>query len=96
MTNKQARLMLKMDLNKPFTKEELTSKYRKLIKECHPDMHASADEKSIEFYNKKATLLNEAFAVLKSSLNNTDFINRKSTVLSMMKSRFENCKDSTL
>lgn len=96
MTNKQARLMLKMDLNKPFTKEELTSKYRKLIKECHPDMHSSEDEKSIEFYNKKATLLNEAFAVLKSSLNNTDFINRKSTVLSMMKSRFENCKDSTL
>lgn len=96
MTNKQARLMLKMDLNKPFTIEELTSKYRKLIKECHPDMHISEDEKRIEFYNKKAALLNEAYSVLKSSLNNTDFINRKSSVLSEMKSRFENCKDSTL
>lgn len=96
MTNKQARLMLKMDLNKPFTIEELTAKYRKLIKECHPDMHISEDKKSIEFYNKKSTLLNEAYAVLKSSLNNTDFINRKNAVLSKMKSRFENCKDSIL
>ncbi len=96
MTNMQARIMLKIDINRPFTMEELMSKYRRLVKLYHPDMHAAEDEKNMKIYNKNTALINEAYNVLKASLNNTDFINRKNTVLNSIKSRFENCNDSTL
>lgn len=101
MTNKQAKLVLGIDINKSFTIEELTKRYRNLMKKNHPDMHANESEKAISTYNRKCSLINEAYEKLKSSLEDTkcddyEFIHLKEQAINEIKSIFENCSDSVL
>ena len=68
MTKKQAMLILGIDINRPLNLNEITSKYRKLMMIYHPDKHVNEEEKRISAYNRKCSMLNEAYDVLKSSL----------------------------
>lgn len=101
MTKKQAMLILGIDINRPLNLNEITSKYRKLMMIYHPDKHVNEEEKRICAYNRKCSMLNEAYDVLKSSLEfeaekDNEFIFMKNKTLNEIKSRFENCSDSIL
>lgn len=101
MTKKQAMLILGIDINSTFTLEELTKRYRELMKENHPDMHASENDKTIEVFNSRCSLFNEAYRTLKLNLDETksrdqEFLFMKSKALNEMKSKFENCSDTAL
>ena len=101
MTKKQAMLILGIDINRPLNLNEITTKYRKLMMIYHPDKHVNEEEKRICAYNRKCSMLNEAYDVLKSSLEfeaekDNEFIFMKNKTLNEIKSRFENCSDSIL
>lgn len=101
MTTKQAKLILGININGSFTLEELTRRYRELMKMNHPDMHASENEKTIARFNEKCSLFNEAYSVLKSYLEDTEsrdqeFIFMKAKAINEIRSIFEECSDTAL
>lgn len=73
MSIKEAKKILGFDSNSVLTIDMITKRYRKLMKEYHPDKHMNDKVEKIDEYNDKTILLNEAYQFLK---DNFDKVNK--------------------
>ena len=111
MSIANARIILGFDLDTILTIEMITKRYRELIKQYHPDKHASSSEIELKEYNQKTIDINNAYDYLKQHIDrvnkttkSNDFDMGDDVILFMNKARamsnlrkyFESASDSKL
>lgn len=111
MSIANARIILGFDLNTILTIEMITKRYRELIKQYHPDKHASSSEIELKEYNQKTIDINNAYDYLKQHIDKVNkttksndfdmgddviFFMNKARAMSNLRKYFESASDSKL
>lgn len=111
MSIANARIILGFDLDTILTIEMITKRYRKLIKQYHPDKHASSSEIELKEYNQKTIDINNAYDYLKQHIDRVNittksndfdmgddviFFMNKARAMSNLRKYFESASDSKL
>lgn len=111
MSIANARIILGFDLDTILTIEMITKRYRELIKQYHPDKHASSSEIELKEYNQKTIDINNAYDYLKQHIDRVNkttksndfdmgddviFFMNKARAMSNLRKYFESASDSKL
>ena len=111
MSIANARTILGFDLDTILTIEMITKRYRELIKQYHPDKHASSSEIELKEYNQKTIDINNAYDYLKQHIDRVNkttksndfdmgddviFFMNKARAMSNLRKYFESASDSKL
>lgn len=111
MSIANARIILGFDLDTILTIEMITKRYRELIKQYHPDKHASSSETELKEYNQKTIDINNAYDYLKQHIDRVNkttksndfdmgddviFFMNKARAMSNLRKYFESASDSKL
>ncbi len=111
MSIANARTILGFDLDTILTIEMITKRYRELIKQYHPDKHASSSETELKEYNQKTIDINNAYDYLKQHIDRVNkttksndfdmgddviFFMNKARAMSNLRKYFESASDSKL
>ena len=111
MSIANARIILGFDLDTILTIEMITKRYRELIKQYHPDKHASSSEIELKEYNQKTIDINNAYYYLKQHIDRVNkttksndfdmgddviFFMNKARAMSNLRKYFESASDSKL
>ena len=111
MSIANARIILGFDLDTILTIEIITKRYRELIKQYHPDKHASSSEIELKEYNQKTIDINNAYDYLKQHIDKVNkttksndfdmgddviFFMNKARAMSNLRKYFESASDSKL
>lgn len=111
MSIANARIILGFDLDTILTIEMITKRYRELIKQYHPDKHASSSEIELKEYNQKTIDINNAYDYLKQHIDRVNkttksndfdmgddviFFMNKASAMSNLRKYFESASDSKL
>lgn len=111
MSIANARIILGFDLDTILTIEMITKRYRELIKQYHPDKHASSSETELKKYNQKTIDINNAYDYLKQHIDRVNkttksndfdmgddviFFMNKARAMSNLRKYFESASDSKL
>lgn len=111
MSIANARIILGFDLDTILTIEMITKRYRELIKQYHPDKHASSSEIELKEYNQKTIDINNAYDYLKQHIDKVNkttksndfdmgddviFFMNKARAMSNLRKYFESASDSKL
>lgn len=111
MSIANARIILGFDLDTILTIEMITKRYRELIKQYHPDKHASSSETELKKYNQKTIDINNAYDYLKQHIDKVNkttksndfdmgddviFFMNKARAMSNLRKYFESASDSKL
>lgn len=111
MSIANARIILGFDLDTILTIEMITKRYRELIKQYHPDKHASSSEIELKEYNQKTIDINNAYDYLKQHIDRVNkttksndfdmgddviFFMNKARAMSNLRKYFESVSDSKL
>lgn len=111
MSIANARIILGFDLDTILTIEIITKRYRELIKQYHPDKHASSSEIELKEYNQKTIDINNAYDYLKQHIDRVNkttksndfdmgddviFFMNKARAMSNLRKYFESASDSKL
>lgn len=111
MSIANARTILGFDLDTILTIEIITKRYRKLMKEYHPDRHFNSSENELKEYTQKSIDINNAYDYLKQNIDRVNstskskkydvdddivFFLNKAKAMSSLRKYFENASESKL